>query len=475
MSSVDESVLEKAISKMLSEGASYAEARYHEIRRTSILLINGAVMGVEQGVRSGIALRAIVDGGLGFASTTSTSTEAVEKAALRAVAAAKTSAAGVKNPVRMSPARLGRARYSVAEKEPLEDIVIGDKIASLLEEYKVLVPGRNGFKVPNITMIYNDSVEYKVLVTSDGAYVESRVPRVAAMYNLAAVYGEKRANRFGELGASGGYERLKEFRLSEKIQDDINSLYISLVEAKSPPRGKLDVVLSPEIVGLMVHESAGHPSEADRVLGREAAQAGMSFRATYKEETIGSPAVTVVDDPTIPGSFGFYLYDDEGVAARERVLYDKGKLAELLHNRETAAIYGTESNGAARAMDYLSEPIVRMANTYMKPGDYSFDELIEDIKHGIYIKKYMEWNIDDIRWGQRYVGLEAYVIENGELKEPVTNVALEVTTKELYSSIDAVGKDLVFYAGLCGKGEPPQGVPVWMGGPHVRLRGVTIR
>ena len=236
----------------------------------------------------------------------------------------------------------------------------------------------------------------------------------------------------------------------------------------------MDVIVSPELVGLIVHESAGHPSEADRVLGREAAQAGMSFRSYYKEERIGSEHVTVVDDPTIPGSLGFYLYDDEGVAARERVLYDHGRLAELLHNRETAAVYGVESNAAARAMDYESEPIIRMANTYMKPGDYNFEELVEDVKYGVYIKKYMEWNIDDVRWGQRYVGLEAYIIQNGELKQPITNVVLETTTKNFYSSIDAVGKDLKFYAGICGKGEPAQGVPVWMGGPHVRLRNMYI-
>ena len=475
MSPPDPLLLEKAVDKMLAMGASYAEARYHELRSTSIIVINGVLMGVEQSVYAGIALRAIVNGGLGFASTTGTSWESINDAAQRAVASAKTSAIGVKRPVEMAPARLGKARYSVIEKTPLESIAVGDKVSMLLDEYKSIEREKNGFKVSNITLIYSDTIESKTLVTSDGARIESRVPRVAVMYNLAATYEGKRANRFSELGASGGYELLKEFRLGEKIRDDINSLYISLAKARSPPRGRLDVVLSPEIVGLMVHESAGHPSEADRVLGREAAQAGMSFRTTYKEEEIGSQHVTVVDDPTIPGSYGFYLYDDEGVAARERVLYDRGKLAELLHNRETAAIYGVESNGAARARDYLSEPIVRMANTYMKPGDYSFDELVEDIRRGIYIKKYMEWNIDDIRWGQRYVGLEAYVIENGELKEPVTNVALEVTTKELYSSIDAVGKDLVFYAGLCGKGEPPQGVPVWMGGPHVRLRGVTIK
>ncbi len=472
---IDESLLNRLIEEMSSNGAEYAEARYHNIVRTSIIVLNGMVIGVGKEVKEGIALRAVAEGGLGFASSTSLNTEDALAAARRAVMAAKTSARTRRNSVQMGPARLGRAKYSVVEREPLEDVSLDDKVKSLIEEYKALQLEKNGFKVSSLTLQYAESIETKVVVTSDGAHVESRVPRVAVFYNIAASNGGgKQANRFFELGGSGGYEVYRGFNLAKQIQDDIESLYIALTRARSPPRGRMDVIVSPELVGLIVHESAGHPSEADRVLGREAAQAGMSFRSYYKEERIGSEHVTVVDDPTIPGSLGFYLYDDEGVAARERVLYDHGRLAELLHNRETAAVYGVESNAAARAMDYESEPIIRMANTYMKPGEYSFEELVEDVKYGVYIKKYMEWNIDDVRWGQRYVGLEAYIIENGELKQPVTNVVLEMTTKNFYSSIDAVGKDLKFYAGICGKGEPAQGVPVWMGGPHVRLRNVYI-
>jgi TldD protein len=230
-----------------------------------------------------------------------------------------------------------------------------------------------------------------------------------------------------------------------------------------------------EVVALIVHESCGHPSEADRILGREAAQAGKSFiKPSMLGQRIGNEYATVIDDPTIPGSYGFYLYDDEGVAARARYLYKEGAINEFLHNRATAKTFGVESNAAARTMDYASEPIVRMANTYLKPGDHRFEELLEDIKLGVYMKSYMEWNIDDERWSQRYVGLEAYIIENGELTKPVRNPVLEITTKAFYSNIDAVGKELRFYAGTCGKGEPSQGVPVWFGGPDVRLRSARL-
>jgi TldD protein len=471
---IEVNLLEEAVGRLSVNGASYGEARFHRVRTLSITVMNGIVIGIGRETKEGFAVRSIVSGGLGFASSSGTSKEALNDATNRALSTARAAAKGTRRKVEMAPARLGRTSYRVSPKRSFEDEPVDVKISRLLEAYKSLELSKDSFKVSSVSIHYLESVDEKVVVTSDGALVESVIPRVAVFYNISAQYEGRRANRWFEIGGSGGLEVLEENKLEELMNDDINSLYINLVKARSPPKGKLDVILSPEVVGLAVHESSGHPSEADRVLGREAAQAGLSFRTYYKGTRIGSRLVTVVDDPTIPGSFGFYLYDDEGVAARPRYLYKDGELAELLHNRETASVYGVESNGAARAMDYRSEPIVRMANTYFMPRDYTFDELLEDVKRGVYIKKYMEWNIDDIRWGQRYVGLEAYLIEDGELKEPVRDVALEVTTREFYTSVDAVGKDLKFYAGTCGKGEPAQGVPVWFGGPHIRLREVRF-
>jgi len=132
------------------------------------------------------------------------------------------------------------------------------------------------------------------------------------------------------------------------------------------------------------------------------------------------------------------------------------------------------SPGSSRAVAYNREPIVRMANTFLEPGDHSQEELLEDIKEGVYIKNFMEWNIDDRRFNQRYVGLEAYRIEDGELKDMLRNPVLEVTTVGLWSAVDAVGNDPQFQAAYCGKGDPMQAIPVWTGGPHIRLREVKL-
>jgi len=236
-----------------------------------------------------------------------------------------------------------------------------------------------------------------------------------------------------------------------------------------------DVVLGPEVVGIISHESSGHPGEADRIQGREAAQAGETYLGPHSRgQRVGSPLVNVVDDPTLPHSFGFYQCDEECVRARKRYLIKEGSIEEFLHNRSTAVEFGMSSNGSARAVAYNREPIVRMANTYVEPGDHSFEELIEDVANGIYIKNFMEWNIDDRRFNQRYVGLEAYRIKGGRLGAMVRNPRLELTTPGLWSAVDAVGDDLSFTAAYCGKGDPSQAMPVWTGGPHIRLRNIMM-
>ncbi|HDD72042.1 MAG TPA: TldD/PmbA family protein, partial [Candidatus Bathyarchaeota archaeon] len=279
-----------------------------------------------------------------------------------------------------------------------------------------------------------------------------------------------------EVGGSGGWEVVEGWNLVDKVSRRTETLGRILREAKPAPKGRLDLVLGSQVVGLVVHESVGHPYEADRILGREAAQAGESFvKPDMLGQKIGSDVATVVDDPTIEGSYGYYLYDDEGVRARRRYLMKNGVINEFLHNRETAAEMGFRSNASARACRYDVEPLIRMANTFMLPGDMTFEELLEDVKLGVYMKTFGEWNIDDRRFNMRFVGRECYLIRNGELAEMVRRPTLEITTPALYRSIDAVDRNLKFEAATCGKGDPVQGVPVWHGGPNVRLREIVFR
>ncbi len=469
----DEFYLITAVNHALKAGAKYAEARYHSLHGFSFTLLNGHLIGASYTDSTGVAVRVMTNEGLGFSSTNILQLDSIKEAANRAYKSASSQKMfGMK--IGLSEERLATIKYEARQIEKFENVPDEDIINLIVEIYKSIETDPK-INIASTIIGFNYNVEHKILITSDGAKVESIIPRVDMFYSITAQYQGERANRWNQLGGTGGLELIEKLDLKGNLEDDIKSLRIYLVDSEKAPTGRMDVVLGPEVVGLAVHESAGHPSEADRVLGREAAQAGLSYRRRMKPgERIGSEHATVIDDPTIPGSYGFYLVDDEGVQARPRYLIRNGILEEYLHNRETAYEMGANSNAAARAKEWWAEPIVRMANTYFAPGDYSFDELIEDVKHGVYIKKYMEWNIDDYRWVARYVGLEAYLIENGKITKPVKNPAFEANSREFYSSIDAVGKDLVFYAGTCGKGEPGQGVPVWFGGPHIRLREVRI-
>ncbi len=473
---LDEDLLLYAVDYALEKGASYAEARYHRNRQDTLFSRNGLIIGVGREEKKGIGIRVIVDGSLGFIAVDKFSREHVREAVEKIVNETRYLASLMKEKIEFSDEYLGKTRYEAIMKKPFDHMSLDEKIKYQKEIWNNISKTPREARL-NVFMIqYIESIEEKIIVNSDGAYIRSTIPRIGLYYNLVISHPEKGSiQRWEQLGGSGGLEWLDTWRLEEKLVKDVETYEKILLTATSPPSGEIDVVVGSEIVGLIVHESCGHPSEADRILGREAAQAGKSFiKKEMIGERIGSEYATVIDDPTIPGSYGFYLYDDEGVPARPRYLYRNGLINEHLHNRWTAKIYGVKSNAAARSMDYRSEPIVRMANTYFQPGDHRFEELVEDIKYGVYMKSFMEWNIDDERWSQRYVGLEAYLIENGELKGFVKNPVLEITTKSFYSHIDAVGRDLRFYAATCGKGEPAQGVPVWIGGPDVRLRKIRV-
>ncbi len=468
-------LVEFAVEKALELGADYAEARFEEKNGTSLAMKNGSPEGLEVLADRGIGVRVLVGGGMGFASTNVLTKESVAEAVKKAVKLAK-SASRVRNePIRFSEEDFHSVYYEVKMRKDFRDVSPEEKL-ELLRKIEEEVKG-TGVNVPMRYLSYSDQIWHKIMANSDGAFIESIIPRVSMMYNLVVFEnGQMEQAPFVERAFSGGLELIEKDEPWKWAVKDVKALKRLIYEGKKPPEGKIDLVISPEVAGIAVHESVGHPYEADRIFGREAAQAGESFvKPDMLGERIGSEAVTVIEDPTIPNSWGFYLYDDEGVKARPRYLIKDGIITEFLTNREYAYKLGQRSNAAARAINYNREPIVRMANTYLAPGDYSFEELIEEVKLGVYMVSFNEWNIDDRRYQQRYIGSEAYLIENGEIKHPVRRPILEITTRALWSSVDAVGREVEFYPGTCGKGEPGQGIPVWMGGAHARLRDIPLR
>jgi TldD protein len=464
-----------AVNNALEKGARYIEARYERHVMETLVMRNGEVDAVLSRVVEGLNIRLIYNNILSMGSTNILTKSYIENLVDELISQSKVYSDLVKNPVVLSEEVSSDVDYFVAENIRWADIPIDEKIGFLRELDSIVIDEKYKSKFVGRNFILNYDMENKYYYNSEETRVVSTIPRVFLSFFITCKYDGNYAQKYSRIAGSGGFEVVKREETFEEITSVSEALDKVLTEAISIPEGRMDIIVGSEVAGIIAHEAVGHPFEADRILGRETAQAGRSYvNANMVGERIGSDEVVVVDDPTIPGSYGFYLYDDEGVKARKRVLIKNGLVNEFLLNREAAAKLNMKSNGAARAGGYDREPIVRMANTYFERGNYTFDELIEDVLEGIYIRSFMEWNIDDIRLNQRYTGLEAYIIDNGEVGKPVKNPVLETNTYDLLSRLDARGNDLKFYPGNCGKGDPMQIVPVWMGGPSLRFRNVFI-
>ena len=464
-------IVEKAM-EYGGKKADYLEIRAEKSRYSLNFMKNGTLSASTEGEDSGIAIRALVGGGMGVAYTNRIEWDRVKSALDHAVEQAK-KVSGVSD-VRLSEEGTHRDFWTVEQKRKIADVDNAEKVGNLKEIDSALV--ESGIPVVARIQILRDTIKEKHIMTSEGTDISSLLPTIEYMYFIVVAGKNGSEQAYSQLGWTGGYDRWDEWDPKGTVTGMAAVLNNVINNGKTLKSGKMDLIVGPEVTGIASHESCGHPSEADRILGREAYLAGESFiKPDMIGQRIGSDVVNVVDDPTVPNSFGYYKYDDEGVPARRRYLYKNGIINEFLQNRETAAITGTHSNGAARASGWDREPIVRMSTTFVEPGDHGKDELFEDVKYGIYMKSFTEWNIDDVRFNQKYTGREAYLIENGEIKGPIRRPVIELTTKTFWSSVDAVGKDLEFVGATCGKSDPEQGVDVWTGGPHMRLRDVYMR
>jgi TldD protein len=460
-------------------GAEYAEARIHGGSGTGFMLKNGEPQPSMLEDSFGIAARVIVGGAMGFGATNLLSKERVKDLTAKTIRMAKSSARLVREPIAMGDSKPATRKVRVGEREPVLDADPNWLKSLLLEiDGRVVKLERDagGVRIPNRIMVASVGLEEKYVVTSDGGRVESRVPRFNFFGILTALKGGEAAQRMIQQGETGGLEIVKRIRLSELVEEEAQTLMEVLREAEKAPSGIMDVVLSPELSGIAAHESVGHPQEADRILGREGAQAGESYLSKDSLGTrVGSEEANVSDDPTLVHSNGYSPVDDEGVASKKRRLIVDGMITEFLQNRATSSLLGVRNNGASRSSGFDREPIIRMSNTFVEPGDYATtEELIKEVKDGIYLKSFTEWNIDDKRLNQRYTGLEAYRIRNGETTALVRAPILEITTPALWGSVKGRSKRLEFEAANCGKGDPMQGIPVWTGGPDTLLAGVRI-
>ncbi|HEQ78883.1 MAG TPA: TldD/PmbA family protein [Euryarchaeota archaeon] len=462
-----------ALEKALELGADYVEARSGKGNGEYLLLKNGNAEMVSSSAFRGMSVRLLYQGGMGFSSVNMPDKERTLRAVDEAFSMARAASLVTRNNISFAQTMDHNHVHDRVPKIRFEDIHLADRLGDVMELDRTLEKEEGLVsRVINAGMSQTE----KIYINSDGAHIVKRGPAFYMFFTLSVKSGDGNEQAFIQKGELSGWEFFNHSRFEEELGKEIKVLQ-RLNRGEKPPGGVMDVVIGPEVAGIAVHESVGHPYEADRIMGREMAQAGGSFvKPDMLGKRIGSECVNVVDDPTIPSLLGHYMYDDEGTCARPKYLVKNGIINEFLHNRATADALNGVPNGSARANSYSKEPIVRMSNTYLAPGDSSLSEMISQVKNGVFINNFNEWNIDDRRYNQKYVGREAYLIKNGEIRSPLKRPVLELTTPQLYSSVSLVGgkDEVVMVPGLCGKGDLYQIIPVTMGGAPALLKNIRL-
>jgi TldD protein len=442
----------------------FVELRYHHKEFRSLRVTQGRVESTAARHRTGVGVRVLESGTWGFASTS----DCTKKSILQAVDAARTSARASashrKNLIDALPeVALAKGEFEMPGVDDIMGRSIDEKLDLIIKaEAKARASSSS---IPSATAGYNEIYAEKVIVTTDGAAASFRFVRPEFRVLAVAEKDGERSTGHESVGVTGGWECL--FREdSDKLIGRATKAAVDLLSAKIPEGGKNTVILAPSIVGLMVHEAVGHTVEADFV------QAG-SVAAGKIGTRVASDIVTLCDSGAselIDGAGGTIPVDDEGVVTKDTVVIKDGILTSYLHNRESAAHYGVAPTGNARAWEYSDEPLIRMSNTYIRPGNESIEEIISSTKSGFLLDGPRNGQADAT--GEFMFGVQqAWRIENGKLGELVRGVTLSGKAFEVLQTVDAISNEFKWDlgSGHCGKGQPAK---VDAGGPYIRCEAM---
>ncbi len=440
----------------------------------------GRVDALERSESVGVGVRVLVDGAWGFAATSDLRPGEIVRCARLATTIARASAIARASSVRLAPvAPVVDTWRGPCEVDPFA-VPLEDKVSLLLAADAAL---REPEEVIVSTAHLSFLHVHKLFASSEGSaieqsYTESAGGIVAYARGDDEVLPRSYPNSHGGQAVQGGWEAILALDLvghAPRVAEQA----AALTRALPCPSTTTTVILDSSQLALQVHESVGHPTELDRVLGDEAAFAGTSFvrledlgRLRY-----GSEHVSIVADATTPASIGSFAYDDEGVPAQRVDIVRDGVLVGFQSSRESAAAIGRESTGCARADGWARIPLVRMTTLSLEPGTWSFDDLIADTDEGIYLETNNSWSIDDKRLNFQFACEIGWEIHGGKLGRMIKNPNYTGITPSFWSSCDAVCSHehwQVWGVPNCGKGEPMQVAHVAHGAAPARFRGVQV-
>ena len=440
-------LLRNIISKVESN-VDYVDIRAVEGNNTNVLMKDGKIQEINSGLDTGARIRVLKNGAWGFAFTNDLNKlDEISETALKI-------SNSLSGDVKLAENEIIEDKIKTSPKISLSDVSIEDKKELILDANKAANIG----EVVSTTVSYSDSESQSVFLSSEGSSIIMDEVRLGLFLNAAASSGDNIQFGHGSIGGAKGFEVLKDADI-EKFGREIGEKATRLLKAETPPSGKFTIIADNDLTGVFIHEAVGHAVEADLILQND------SILKDKVGSKIGSEIVNIIDDPSHDG-FGYYAYDVEGVKTGKTQIVKDGKLVSLLSSRESASKLNMKSSGNARSI-VSEQPIVRMSNTYLEPGEMSFEELIEDIKEGIYLKGSRGGQVDTGKGIFQFNAAESFIIENGEVKDPLRDVSLSGNILETLNHVDALGSDFKLSVGFCGKAG--QVAPVGDGGPHTRI------
>ncbi|HON36055.1 MAG TPA: TldD/PmbA family protein [Methanothrix sp.] len=421
--------------------------------RTRIVLDNGKLEEIAQVPFQGASVRALFGGAWGFVTTDRVDGLGKEIDLAKRIARK----IGRQEDLRLAEAPPGRSVVVAVKRDP-RDLSLEEKVALLREiEDAAKVDG-----VSSTQAVYSEMDLTAHYSSSEGLDLESRMTRVGFVISAVAHRnGLYQTDGEGRAGV-GGLE-IFDRENPQSLARQVGETAVALLDARAARGGSYPVVLDQELAGVFVHEAVGHATEGDIILEGDSCLEGRLG------ERIGSELVTVKDDPSLMLN-GYYPFDDEGSLAQETVLVENGVLRSYLNTRETAArLGGVPGNARAEGM---SRPVVRMSNTYIANGDWKLEEILEELKSGVYLAGSRGGQVSTGEGIFQFNAKKGYIIEDGERTQLLRDVSLSGKILETLLHVKAVGDDLKYNSGRCGKSG--QLVPVSDGSPHLLVEQATV-
>lgn len=470
----------QALDTAIARGAEFADVRVLECAREDLQVKDGQVGGVDRSETRGIGVRVLVKGAWGYAATDDLSRAGIDVCAADAVAIGRASASLPHEPVCLAPEPAHRVAWnSVCLIDPFH--VPLERKLDLLFRVDAELRGVKGVAIAESFLTFVK--KRQVYVSSEGTEIEQKITRSGGGYSATAV-SEQEVQRRSFPQSEGqhqslGYEFIESIPWIENA-GRVAEEAVALLSADPCPSGEFDVILEGSQMALQIHESVGHPTELDRVLGMEANYAGTSFLTTNHLGSLqfGSPRVNLVADAILPHGLATFAFDDEGVEGQRWPIVKDGIFVGYLTSRELAHRAGeSRSRGCVRSDGWHHIPMIRMVNLSLMPGTGTLGELLADTDHGILMETNRSWSMDQLRYHFQFKTEIAWEIKKGKRVRMLRNPTYQGITPKFWNSCDFIcGPEEWKPWGVtnCGKGQPGQVAEMTHGAAPARFRNVLV-